>query len=299
MVEGRYVEVSVAASSETAEGLADFFFAEGALGLVTEDSPEGPLRITIRASFAATPSIGPIVERLRRYQRELPAEDWGRIWKEHFKPLLVRRRLIIAPSWSERPIPEDHLLIRIDPAMSFGTGYHATTRMCLEALEAFMDRWSEIRGPEVLDVGTGTGILAIAVAALGAERVVAIDTDPEACQAAIRNLALNDCADRVQVFHGEVEILGPNTQFDLLLANLDAKNLRGLFYTLPTLLTRGGHAICSGILVEEEGGVAATVRASRLQIVARQREGEWLCLTLTAEGSEGQRDETWAERGEV
>ena len=182
-MEGGYVEVRVVATNETADALADLLFAEGALGLVTEDSPEGPGRITLRASFAAPPSIESIVERLTRYQqelkalgfagveggievRELQAEDCGRIWKEHFKPLRIRRRLIIAPSWSERSIPEGYHLIRIDPAMSFGTGHHATTRMCLEALEALMDQWSASRGPGVLDVGTGTGILAIAAATL-------------------------------------------------------------------------------------------------------------------------------------
>ena len=137
-------------------------------------------------------------------------------------------------------------------------------------------------------MGTGTGILAIAAAALGAERVVAIDTDPEASQAAMRNLALNKCADRVQVFHGGVEVLGPDMRCDLLLANLDAKILRGLFDTLRTLLAPRGRAICSGILAGEEGEITAAVRASRLRVVARRGEGEWLCLTLTAEGCEGQ-----------
>lgn len=305
-MEGGYVEVVVAATDETAEGLADFLFTEGALGLVTEESPKGPAPITIRASFTAPPPIGPILERLKRYQQalkalgfdgtegrvevhELPVEDWGRSWKEHFTPFPVRRRLIIAPSWSERPVPDGYHLIRIDPGMSFGTGHHATTRMCLEALEAFMEEWPGGRGPEVLDVGTGTGILAIAAATLGAGRVVAIDTDPQACEAAMRNLALNEAADRVQLLHGGVELLGPAMRFDLILANLDGKNLRGICDTLPTLLTPGGRVICSGVLVEEEAGVTAAMRAARLQVVARGCEGEWLSLTLALDPALGNR----------
>ena len=200
-----YVEVSVVARSEAEEGLCDFLFSEGALGLVTEDLPGEPTRIRIRASFPGTAPVGPLVERLRVYQeslqalglcrttgtievRDIPVEDWGRTWKEHFKPLPVGRRLVIAPPWEDGPFPENRLVVRIDPAMAFGTGHHATTRMCLEALEAFMDGWPENQGgPVVLDVGTGTGILAIAATFLGAKRVVALDTDPEACDATRKN----------------------------------------------------------------------------------------------------------------
>ena len=182
----KYVEVSVVASSETEEGLCDFLFSEGALGLVTEDLPGEASGIRIRASFPGTVPVGPLVQKLKRYRgslealglsraggtievQEIPVEDWGRNWKKHFKPLPVGRRLVIAPHWETGPFPEGRLVIRIDPAMAFGTGHHATTRMCLEALEAFMERWPENRGgPVVLDVGTGTGILAIAAASLGA-----------------------------------------------------------------------------------------------------------------------------------
>lgn len=298
-VRSEYVEVSVLATEATEELLADFLFAEGALGLVIEDFPERPPRVILRASFARTSPIGPIVERLMDYQselvelgligreggidiREVPAEDWGRIWKEHFRPLWIGRRLIVAPSWEEGPFPEDRQLIRIDPAMSFGTGHHATTRMCLELLEELMDQRSGQRGPAVLDVGTGTGILAISAALLGAQQVIALDTDPEACGATMKNLALNDCAGRVRVLHGGVEHLGPGMRFDLILANLDATGLRELFGSLPSLLAPGGRAVCSGVLIQQEEAITADARSSRLRIIARRAEGEWVCLSLTA-----------------
>lgn len=305
-VSNGYVEVSVLATGATEEGLSDFLFSEGALGLVIEDSLEDTSGHLIRASFSKTSPIGPIVERLTAYQsdlvdlglagaegrievREVPVEDWGRTWKEHFKPLTVGKRLIIAPSWDKGPFPMDRHPIRIDPAMSFGTGRHATTRMCLEVLEAFMDQWSERRGPMVLDVGTGTGILAIGAAALGAQQVVALDIDPEACEAAKKNLALNssagrNSAERVQVLQGCVESLGSDRQFDLILANLDANGLCDLFKAILGLIAPGGRATCSGILVEQEERVMAAARSSRLRADARRVEGEWLCLSLTAEG---------------
>ncbi len=297
---GRYFEVSLHAASETEEALGEFLFSEGALGLIAEDLPGEPPRKLIRASFSESLSVDPLVEGLRRYQdslaalgfsgadarivvHELPIEDWERINREQFEPLLVGRRLVIAPPWHQDPLPEDRVLIRINPAMTFGTGYAATTQMCLEGLEAFMDQWGERQGPLVLDVGTGTGILAIAAAAIGAQRVVAVDTDPDACRAARENLSLHDCADRVQIIHGGIEDVGSDQRFDLILANLDAKILPLLFPTLATLLAPVGRLILGGIMVEEEGILTAAMRGSPYRVVERRTEGEWLCLTLVTE----------------
>ncbi len=299
MEEG-YVEVSVTATVETAEALADFLFSEGALGLVIEDPVDRSPEILMRASFRGSPSIKPIVARLVQYQKELktlgltgavgriethqiPSEDWGKTWKEHFRPLAVGKRLVIVPPWEDGAFPEDRLLLRVDPGMSFGTGHHATTRMCLEALETFMEKWGGTRKPVVLDLGTGTGILAIAAAVLGAEHVVAIDADSEACQAAIRNLTLNNVTNRIRLCHGGVENLDAGVQFDLVLANLDLKGICPLFENLSRLLLPGGRLVASGILVEEEGAVAAAARAAGLGVIARQSDGEWLCLTLASD----------------
>jgi len=298
MVDG-YVEVSVVTTGESEEALCDFLFSEGALGLRTEDVPGASPRITIRASFAGSASVDPLVERLRQYQgsltalglsgakgpievHEVPIEDWGRNWKKHFKPLPVGNRLLIAPPWEHGPFPQARILIRIDPAMAFGTGHHATTRMCLQGLEALMDQWPEGRGPLVLDVGTGTGILAIAAASLGARRVVAIDTDPEACDAARGNLTLHECADRVELLCGGIDALEPVLRPDLTLANLDTRTLCPLFPTLGTLLGQGGRLIVGGILVEDEDKVTAALKLS-LRVLDRRVEEEWLCLILAAE----------------
>jgi ribosomal protein L11 methyltransferase len=298
-----YTEVSVVGTTETADALADFLFSEGALGLVTEDPCEGRTGILIRASFPAASRIKQLVARLADYQRELealglawgdghievrtiPSEDWGKSWKEHFRSLPVGRRLVIAPPWEAGPLPDNRLVVRIDPGMSFGTGHHATTRMCLEALEAFLEQWRGDAGPRVLDVGTGTGILGIAAAALGADRVVAVDTDAEACEAAAKNLALNQVFDRVEVFHGGPEALGPVVQFDLVVANLDTKNLCPLLHGVKVLLAPHGRLVVSGVLVEEEETLSGAARAAGFRLLTRQSDGEWLCLTLTPEAGD-------------
>jgi ribosomal protein L11 methyltransferase len=299
----KYIEVSVAGTGETEEALADFLFGEGALGLVTEDLPEEPGRVLIRASFPRTLSVERIVARLVNYQqelaalglagaegpiglREIPAEDWGRSWKDHFKPLAVGRHLLVAPSWEAGPFQEDRIVIRIDPGMGFGTGHHATTRMCLEALEAFTEQWSGTWEPEVLDVGTGTGILAIAAAALGARRVVALDTDPEACSTATRNLVHNRATDRVHLLQGGIAAISPDMCFDVVLANLDTKSLCSVLNTLKGLVAPQGRLVASGILVEEEETVSGAARVAGFRVLTRKSDGEWLCLTLAPEAGD-------------
>jgi len=296
-VGGTYVEVSLTATSETEEALCDFLFSEGALGLVTEEISGEPPGTWIRASFGGGLLVGPLREKLARYRlalaalglpvadgiiqvRELPIEDWGHTWKQHFKPLPVGRRLLIAPPWETGPFPPDRLMIRIEPAMAFGTGHHATTRMCLEALEAFMAGWTGKDRPIVLDAGTGTGILAIAAAALGAPRVVALDTDPEACEAARQNLVLNRVGDRAQVRQGGLEALDPGWRFDLILANLDTKTLCPLFGVLRERLAPEGRVIISGVLMEEEEKVRTAAHTAGLHLAAQRAEEDWLCLAL-------------------
>lgn len=293
-----YFEVSVVATGKTEEAVCDFLFSEGALGLVTEDLPDDPPGILIRASFLGSLPVDSVVERLRRYQdslralgfsgaenpievHELPIVDWARISAEQFEPIHVGRRFTIAPPSHQGPFPEDRLLIHITPAMAFGTGYSPTTRMCLEGLEEFLAAWRESRGPLVLDVGTGTGILAIGAAALGARQVVAVDTDPQACAAARENLALHTWADRIQIVHGTVEAVRLASRFDLILANLDTRTLLPLFPTLAPLLARAGQLVIGGITLEEEARITAALRASRLHPIHRRTEEGWLCLTVT------------------
>jgi len=295
--EGAYHELTVHASPETEEAIGDFLFGAGALGLATDDPPDQRPGVIIRASFPGSTEPATIVAGLQRYLaelallglpvegspievRQLPIEDWGRSWKEHFKPLPVGKRLIIAPPWEEGPFPPDRLLLWIDPAMAFGTGHHATTRMCLEALERFMAQWSGAAPPMVLDLGTGTGILAIAAASLGAGSVLALDTDGEACDAAQKNLARHPVGSRVQVIHGGIDQLGAASRFDLILANLDTKTLQPLCSTLRSRLSSPGHLVTTGITVEDEALIIQAIQAAGLLVVDREIQEGWLCLVV-------------------
>jgi len=297
MSEMTYHELTVLVSPETEEAIGDFLFGTGALGLVTGDLPDGRPGVLIRASYPGPTVLAPISAGLQQYLaelarlgfpimegtievRELPLEDWGRSWKEHFKPLPVGKRLIIAPPWEEGPFPATRLLLRIDPAMAFGTGHHSTTRMCLETLEGFMEQRSSSPPPIVLDLGTGTGILAIAAATLGAGKVLALDTDPEACDAARRNLAGHSIATRVRIVSGSLDAIDANHRFDLILANLDTKTVRPLFPTLRARLSRDGCIIATGITTEDEAVILEAVCAAGLAIIHRQAQEGWLCFVL-------------------
>jgi ribosomal protein L11 methyltransferase len=254
----------------------------------------------IRAGFPGSLPVDSCVERIRRYQdalgalgfsgtdgrievRERPVENWERISKERFEPIRVGRRLTIAPPWHEEHRNADRVLIRITPGLAFGTGYAVSTRMCLEALEALMNAWTEARAPLVLDVGTGTGILAIAAASLGARRVIAVDTDPQACAAARENLAMSTFPDRVRIIHGGIEAAPSESPFDLILANLDAPTISPLFPALARQLAPSGRLVVGGITVQEETILTAALRHSAFRIVEQRSEDEWLCCILAAE----------------
>jgi ribosomal protein L11 methyltransferase len=203
-------------------------------------------------------------------------EDWSNSWKVHFKPLRVGKRLLIVPTWEETvPLPDD-LVIRIDPGMAFGTGGHETTRLCLELLESVMENSPLLTTPSLLDLGTGSGILAMAASLLGAGRIVALDIDPDAVDVARENLALNGLADQVECGTQPLETLTEN--FDIILANILAEELVRLAPYLTDRLNPGGSLILSGILAEKESLVRAGFASQPLTYHQTLRSGEWVAM---------------------
>jgi ribosomal protein L11 methyltransferase len=218
--------------------------------------------------------------------REVHEEDWASAWKAHFPVLRLGRRLVIRPSWREYEPAADDVVITLDPGMAFGTGLHPTTRLCLAGLE----RWSDeglVSGASVLDVGSGSGILAIGTALLGAGRVRAVDTDPIAVEATLANAARNHV--RIEVDRGSVPLAdGP---YDLVLANLVA----GVLVELADPLARsvrpgrgtagsGGRLLASGIFVEREPEVRRAFAAAGLRVLGREIDGDWVVLDLERPG---------------
>lgn len=210
------------------------------------------------------------------------SEDWSSSWKVHFKPLRVGKHLLIVPTWEEAEQHTGDLVIRIDPGMAFGTGGHETTRLCLELLETVMENSPLMTIPSLLDLGTGSGILAMAAALLGAGRIVALDIDPEAIIVAKENLQLNQLADQVECGITPIEALKEN--FNIILANILAEELVRLASSLTARLEVGGFLILSGILAEKERLVYEGFALQPLKYIQTLHDGEWVAMLYRKEG---------------
>lgn len=199
-------------------------------------------------------------------------EDWAEAWKRFYHPLRVGRTLVIKPSWEEfSPRPGDRV-IELDPGMAFGTGAHPTTQLCLALLEERVTP-----GDRVLDLGTGSGILAIAAATLGAASVLALDLDPIAVAAARENADRNGVGTRVAVVEGSTEAAG-DVPFDLIVANILADVIRDLAADLARLTRPGGLLIASGIIADRAADVAAALSAAGFAIQEERADQEWRAL---------------------
>ena len=202
--------------------------------------------------------------------REVAERDWLAEWKENWQPVEVGR-FIIAPPWTQVPDAHDRLIIRIEPGMAFGTGTHETTRLCLNAIQ------KHFAGGSFLDVGTGTGILAIAAAKLSPEaRIEACDTDGSAIQIARENAGANSVADKINFWVGSID--EGTASADLVCANLTADVIVQLARTLVSLTC--GKLVLSGILETQVEMVQAALRESGITEVEIEQDGEWVALIV-------------------
>ena len=201
--------------------------------------------------------------------------DWAEAWKAHFPVLRVGRRLVIKPSWRDHVRAADDVVLDLDPGMAFGTGLHPTTRLCLAALESAADD-GLLAAARVIDVGCGSGILAIAAVKLGAASVLGVDTDPIAVEATAANAARNGLASRITAREGSLPSGQPAN--DLVLANLIASLLIALAAPLRDELRPRGRLLASGIFIDREADVRAAFAGVGLTVVNRLAEGEWLAL---------------------
>jgi ribosomal protein L11 methyltransferase len=207
--------------------------------------------------------------------------DWADAWKAYFPVMRVGRRLVIRPTWRRhRRAPED-VVLALDPGMAFGTGLHPTTRLCLAGVEALADR-GVLAGTRVLDVGCGSGILAIAALKLGAASAVGLDTDPIAIEATIANARRNALVRRLRAREGSLP--SGEAPFDVVLANLIAGLLVPLARGLTEELRRGGVLLASGIFADREGDVRAAFEAAGLKVRGRTAEGDWVALEAIRRG---------------
>lgn len=202
-------------------------------------------------------------------------QDWLYKWQEYFKPTKVSERIVVKPTWESYEAKTDELVIEIDPGMAFGTGTHETTSMCLRALEKYLK-------PEqaVLDVGCGSGILAIGAALLGAKEALGIEIDTDAVEIAKSNVELNHLSDKITVQYGDLT-KGVEYKADIVVANLMADLVVMLTPDVVRHLNAGGIYISSGILLEKEELVSEAVKAAGFSIVEVLKDGEWCCIVAT------------------
>jgi len=206
-------------------------------------------------------------------RREMDEEEWSESWKRFFWPQRIGRRLVVKPTWRKWSTRRGDVLLELDPGMAFGTGTHPTTTLCLELLERMLRP-----GQSVLDLGTGSGILLLAAARLGAGRGVGLDQDPMATVIARRNLILNGVGTgSFAVLNGD--LTAPlRGRFDLLLANILTGVVLRLLPELDRILTPGGRFICSGINSANRGQVLASMAANGLAAgIVSEREG-WVAI---------------------
>lgn len=203
-----------------------------------------------------------------------PHEAWEETWRRGLAPRKVTDRIVVAPTWSEPDIDDGDVVIRLDPGVAFGTAEHATTRGALRLLESVLRP-----GDRVLDVGSGTGILAVAAVLLGAGRAVAVEADPYACEAAVENIRRNGVDDRVSVREERVDAaaLGGLERADGVVANIDGTTLTGLLPGFRRVLAgRDGWLVVSGVRDDEREAFVRSARTRGFELgEALEEEGWW------------------------
>lgn len=295
-----WIEVSLSVDGEAAEAVAELLQRYGHQGVAVEQEDIPPeqwddgeaqpaRRLTVRAYLPAD-------ERAENARLELETglgylnmmypmpsptyrvvkdEDWAEAWKAHYHPVRIGRKLLIRPLWVEVVTQSDDVEIALDPGMAFGTGTHPTTQLCLEALE---DRMQP--GLKVLDLGTGSGILAIAAAKLGAASVLALDIDPAAVTIGQENITQNRVTDQITVQQGSLEsVVTSARRFDLIVVNILAKIIIAMCdQHLGDVVRPGGVALFSGIIEDQANDVEAALRKTGLEPINRRQQGDWVLI---------------------
>jgi ribosomal protein L11 methyltransferase len=289
-----WIEVRLLVPVRMQEEASLFLTEFSGRGVILEEEPDGE-GVVVRAFFRTDEFGSWQQNELQRYQarlgshnlyplglevRQAAEEDWDEAWKVHFKPVKVTRRLTIRPPWEDYYPASGETVVTIYPGMAFGTGRHPTTVLCLQALEKV---WEDLTLPrssgtwQVLDVGTGTGILALAAAQMGA-KVLAIDIDPEAVAAALENVRLNALEEAIWVETTLLHAL--RQQFALILANLTAADLTQWAEALAGRTLPGGTLIISGFLTQDMPAVIARFSQFGLTEAGHLTQEEWSALIL-------------------
>ncbi len=286
-----WLEVSLRLQAELAEPAAELLGRLAPNGVAIEGLDEGGQSVLLRAWL---PIDGQLAGRRRALEeglwhlgqihpfpspafRSIEEQDWAAIWKREYRPLPIGRRLMVLPSWSAAD-PGERLVVQLEPGMAFGTGAHPTTRHCLELIEQTLQP-----GEAVVDLGCGSGILAIAAARLGARRVLALDNDPLAVELAQLNVQRNGVAERVRVSLGSFPVDGDERidPVELLVANLRSDTLIAMLQAgLAAWVRPTGRLLLSGLLDSDLPILNAAAKQAALQAVDVRATDDWRTLLL-------------------
>ena len=306
----QWIEVNVAVTHEAVEAVADMLTSIGSKGVAIEDpqlindlrnsgtwelcdipEQENTEVVTVSAYYAddeklekrlaeIDEQLALIEERIGKYRfgntrfRKVSEQDWANEWKQYFHVTHVGKSLVIKPSWEKYAPKEGEHVIEIDPGMAFGTGTHHTTNMMMERLEKVITPDST-----VFDVGTGSGILAIAAAMLGAKSVKAVDIDAVAVRVAKENVADNGLSDQIEVREGDL-LHGTEGKADVIIANIIADIVIMLLQDIPQKLNDNGVLLASGIIEERMPDVEAAAQAQGLYADAVDHRGGWVVMQM-------------------
>jgi ribosomal protein L11 methyltransferase len=205
-------------------------------------------------------------------------EDWAQNWKKYYKPMKIGKNIIIKPSWEEYRSDDGHIVIELDPGMAFGTGGHESTSLCIEMLEDMVQI-----GDRVMDIGCGSGILAITAAKLGAGSVFAYDISDVAVDTARKNVEINNVGDIVHVDTGN--LLGSASgRADIIVANIIADTIMDMASDVPEFLKPGGIFIASGIITDRADEVIRAIEDAGMKIVRQRVANEWVAVAASSKG---------------
>jgi ribosomal protein L11 methyltransferase len=281
-----WLQLSIQTSAANLDALSNFLVERGSPGVVLKrnsveafflkSAAKSSLRRDVERYIGALARLSPRGRPGRVAWKVIKQENWQESWKRFIKPRRVGRNFWVTPPWLDPPLFRRRKVITIEPGMAFGTGTHATTRGCMEFIEVARDQLGE-GGFSALDVGTGSGILAIALVLLGAQPISAVDNDPVALQVARENFHRNGVGNKICL--SGAALTGLRRRFDVVIANLTAETILELGAALEKKIAKNGFLILSGILHHQAGAVAACF-AARFRVRQRKRSREWVTLLL-------------------
>ena len=307
-----WLEITIHTTTAGADIVSEKLMNEGATGTMVEDradipdpnKPNGiweiidpklidsmPEDVLVHAWFTPDESLADHLQALKQQMAEMKTmlpdfdlgsldletvnvrdQDWNEVWKRFYKPFRAGRRLVVKPTWESYERQPQDLVIEIDPGMAFGSGTHETTGMCMDLLEENLKP-----GDRVMDVGTGSGILAIGAAMLGAENVLAVDIDPTAVKVAKENIEHNHLQDKITAVTGNL-LEGIDGTCELCVANIIADIICIFAEPLNAHIVPGGLFIASGIIKEREQDVLNALKVANYEVLEIRRKGEWVAV---------------------